>query len=227
MMALTRPAVGYHAAAGRHCGQPPAMARRSRGRLPSRARGYLAGEAGAAAGSNLSRVRWRPTARSISSNCWPNMSAMRILWRKRTGLSVRSRYAYRPGLGAAALPLDDSVEMLIEEARQLLLARGQGRADRCTQSPRRFSSYGALNRPTLDFAPARSCMSSTGRTGPASPRRSAPFPISFRLSVAAEQSFLHEPTSFCVSARRSALVMVRHSLFRRRRGRKNTFAAGS
>jgi exonuclease SbcD len=30
------------------------------------------------------------------------------------------------GLGAAALPLDDSVEMLIEEARQLLLARGQG-----------------------------------------------------------------------------------------------------
>ena len=30
------------------------------------------------------------------------------------------------GLGAAAQPLDDSVEALIEEARQLLLARGQG-----------------------------------------------------------------------------------------------------
>ncbi|WFU10150.1 DNA repair exonuclease [Rhizobium sp. CB3090] len=30
------------------------------------------------------------------------------------------------GLGAAELPLDDSVEMLMEEARQLLLARGQG-----------------------------------------------------------------------------------------------------
>ena len=30
------------------------------------------------------------------------------------------------GLGAAAQPLDDSVETLIEEARQLLLARGQG-----------------------------------------------------------------------------------------------------
>ncbi|MEF0939162.1 metallophosphoesterase family protein [Rhizobium sp. BR 362] len=30
------------------------------------------------------------------------------------------------GLGAAELPLDDSIEMLIEEARQLLLARGQG-----------------------------------------------------------------------------------------------------
>lgn len=30
------------------------------------------------------------------------------------------------GLGAAELPLDDTVEMLIEEARQLLLARGQG-----------------------------------------------------------------------------------------------------
>ncbi|AYG58772.1 metallophosphoesterase family protein [Rhizobium jaguaris] len=30
------------------------------------------------------------------------------------------------GLGASELPLDDTVEMLIEEARQLLLARGQG-----------------------------------------------------------------------------------------------------
>ncbi|WFU03100.1 DNA repair exonuclease [Rhizobium sp. CB3171] len=30
------------------------------------------------------------------------------------------------GLGAAELPLDDTIEMLIEEARQLLLARGQG-----------------------------------------------------------------------------------------------------
>ncbi|MBB4570506.1 metallophosphoesterase family protein [Rhizobium leucaenae] len=30
------------------------------------------------------------------------------------------------GLGAAELPLDDSIDMLIEEARQLLLARGQG-----------------------------------------------------------------------------------------------------
>jgi len=30
------------------------------------------------------------------------------------------------GLGAAAQPLDDDVEALIEEARQLLLARGQG-----------------------------------------------------------------------------------------------------
>ncbi|NTG48910.1 DNA repair exonuclease [Agrobacterium rhizogenes] len=30
------------------------------------------------------------------------------------------------GLGAAELPLDDSIETLIEEARQLLLARGQG-----------------------------------------------------------------------------------------------------